>query len=125
MEVDSLKDSASSSEELKAFIIGGRNATPIMVKLLIDDKQLGMQVDMGAAVSSISESTLKSLLPRAILKPTDVTLTMYTQEWLMVLGELMVSVKYNQQKETLPLIVLLGEGPSLIGRNWLNCIRLD
>ena len=91
MGVDSPQDSANNSEELKAFVIGERSAAPIMVNLLIDDKQLAMEVDASAAVSIISESSLKSLLPRATLKLTDVTLTTYTHKRMEVLGELMVS----------------------------------
>ena len=77
MDIDSLEHSASSSEELKAFGIDERNASSIMVKLLIADKQLAMEVSMGIAVWIISDRTSKSLLPQAILKLTDVTLTMW------------------------------------------------
>ena len=34
-------------------------------------------------------------------------------------------VEYNNQKEKLPLEILDGNGPSLLGRNWLNILMLD
>jgi hypothetical protein len=37
----------------------------------------------------------------------------------------MVTVAENQQKATLPLLVVGGDGPSLLGRNWLSEIRLE
>ena len=36
-----------------------------------------------------------------------------------------VLVKYNQQEETLPLLVVKGDGFNLFGRNWFSCITLD
>ena len=34
-------------------------------------------------------------------------------------------MQYEEQRAHLPLFVLKGEGPSLFGRNWLECVRLD
>ena len=111
------------------FFINVRNVAPIMGKLLrvVGDEQLTMEVNMGAAVSIIPESTLQSLLPQATLRPTDVKLTSYVYEQTTVLGELIDSIKYNQQKKTIPLhvFVVADEGPSLLGRNWMNRVRLD
>lgn len=42
-----------------------------------------------------------------------------------VLGECEVQVSYKEQNEVLPLVVVGGSGPDLIGRNWLKFIRLD
>ena len=36
-----------------------------------------------------------------------------------------VGVKYGDQTVTLPLLVIKGEGPSLLGRNWLDVLKLD
>ena len=42
-----------------------------------------------------------------------------------VLGELQAKVQYGQQAKSLVLIVVAGDGPSLMGRNWLQHIQLD
>ena len=42
-----------------------------------------------------------------------------------VLGELQAKVQYGQQSKSLVLIVVAGDGPSLMGRNWLQHIQLD
>ncbi len=34
-------------------------------------------------------------------------------------------VKHNEQAACLPLIVIKGKGPSLLGRDWLSALRLD
>ena len=44
---------------------------------------------------------------------------------MTVMGELLVQVAYKQQCEHLPIVVVAGDGPSLLGRNWLKQIRLD
>ena len=36
-----------------------------------------------------------------------------------------VHVKHSNQEATLPLIVVKGEGPSLLGRNWLSQLKLN
>ena len=45
-------------------------------------------------------------------------LSTYSGEGLQVLGTKMVQVKYEDQVNTLPLIVVEGTGVLLLGRNW-------
>ena len=42
-----------------------------------------------------------------------------------VLGQIQVTVKYQDQVCELPLIVVKGNGFPLFGRNWLKEIRLN
>ena len=37
----------------------------------------------------------------------------------------MVKVTYGNQLKELPLVIVQGQGPSLLGRNWLNVLKLD
>ncbi len=41
------------------------------------------------------------------------------------MGELQVNVSYGDQRAQLPLIVVAGNGPNLMGRNWLKQIQLN
>ena len=57
---------------------------------------------------------------------SSVNLRTYTNEHIQVAGELLVKVQHGQQEaKQLPLIVIQGKGPSLLGRNWLQYVCLD
>ena len=87
--------------------------------------ELPMEVDTGASLSIISESTYHSLIALPELNSTDVTLHTYTGESIVVLGSLEVDVSYEVEMFTLPLIVVQGSGLSLLGCNWLQQIKLN
>ena len=84
-----------------------------------------MEVDTGAALSIISEKTRKTFFPSEKLRPSDLVLKTYTNEPLKVVGTLNVRVQYEDQLKKLVLVVTAGDGPSLLGRNWLNHINLN
>ena len=42
-----------------------------------------------------------------------------------MLGAITVNVQYHEQSATLPLVVVRGSGPTLLGRDWLQKITLD
>ena len=44
---------------------------------------------------------------------------------IKVLGAIVVEVTHNEQKMQMNLHVVAGDGPSLLGRDWLSHIRLD
>ena len=102
------------------------NAKPIVVTVKVNNVDLPMELDTGASLSLISEATYKSFLPALPpLSPTSVVLTTYTGEKILPLGSIDVTVVYQSQESRLPLLVVAGEGPSLIGRNWLEHIQLN
>ena len=69
-------------------------ACTIHVEIAVNKIPLIMEVDTDAAVSLLSEDTLKSKFPEARLQPATVQLKTYTGEPLEVLGELSVEVQY-------------------------------
>lgn len=77
-----------------------------------------MEIDTGAAMSVMSRTQQLALFPSAKLTPSSIVLRTYTTENLHVIGEMIVTVKYQNQQATMPLLVLDGEGPALLGRNW-------
>jgi len=105
--------------------VGVHTSRPIVLELKLNGKQLNMELDTGAAVSLVSEQTYRSQLQGCLLKPSEVQLLTYCGGPISVLGEVEVSVSYEQQQAHLPLVVVKGNGPSLFGRNWLHTIRLN
>ena len=59
------------------------------------------------------------------LQETTLKLRTYTGETLQIHGAIPVDVAYNDQTDTLALLVMEGTGPSLMGRDWLTKVRLD
>ena len=73
----------------------------------------------------ISENTYLSLSALPGLNSTDVTLHTYMGKSIVILGSLEVDVSFEDEIFTLPLIVVQGSGPSLLGCNWLQQIKLN
>ena len=98
---------------------------PLEVDLQLEGKPLRMEVDTGAAVSLVLEKTYHSLFPTVQLQPLTTKLRTYSGEQLTVLGQQEVQVRHGEQMAKLPLLVVKGEGPSLLGPNGLRVFRLD
>ena len=111
--------------EFKMHQVTRTTAEPIMVPLTLNGQVLQMEVDTGAALSLISDATRQALFPREKLHPTKIILKTYTDDPLEVKEKLHMHVQYGDQKEKLALVVVGGNGPSLLGRNWLKYIRLN
>ncbi|XP_014675604.1 PREDICTED: uncharacterized protein LOC106815629 [Priapulus caudatus] len=103
-----------------------RSTPAFMSKMTINGVDVAMEIDTGAAATLISERTYRELLAEWVqLNPTACTLRTYTGEPLAIAGTCVVQVEYNGQRHELPLLVVQGNGPSLLGRDWLCEIKLD
>ena len=109
------------------MVMGVGKCSPdlITVALQLNRKKLDMEVDTGAALSVISESTRLEIFPEETLHPSNLIMKIYTDQRIEVRGTLNIRVIYNNQKQKLVLVVVAGNGPRLLGRNWLKYICLD
>ena len=116
----------SSDSEYQLFVVHVPNSNPLKTTLLVEGHQLTMEIDAGAAVSLVSEETVNSSFMKDLpLHPTDVRLRTYTGEAVQVLGKVMVRVVKDEASVTLPLLVVKGGGTTLLGRDWLQKLKLD
>ena len=95
---------------------------------IINGVELPLDVDTGATVSIISQTTFNRLWDKnnaPKIRPSGARLRTYTGEAIKVVGELEVDVFLNKQKDSLNLLVVEGNGPSLLGRDWLKKVRFD
>ena len=112
-------------EDMSLFHVGSKAERPIHVPVTLDGQRVDMELDTGAAVSIMSEEQQQKLFPKASVQPTNVVLRTYTTERMEVLGELLVKVSYEGQTHKLPLIIVQGKGPALLGRKWLANLKLN
>ena len=98
---------------------------PFEVTVSVQDQPLTMEVDTGASLSIMSEETFRKHWPRVVLQESNVKLKTYSGESVVVLGKMEARVCYEGQQAQLPLHVVKGGSPALMGRNWLAKIELD
>jgi len=101
---------------------------PWRTSVVINGLEVQMEIDTGASVTLVSEATFDTLKTSTTippLEPASIKLRTYTGEEIRTLGTIPVTVEKDGQKVTLPLLVVAGTGPNLIGRNWLAELRLD
>ena len=93
--------------------------------MCIDGVAVSMELDTGASVSLVSEKMFRHLWPSKVLQKSSAVLRTYTGQPLQLVGSVNVSVSYKSQQAQLSLLVVMGDGPSLFGRDWLESITLD
>ena len=125
MEDDTSGESSDSLGDVLALKQTGSKLPPLRVSLQLDDCKITMETDTGASVSIMSEDTYRKIWPKKKLVESSVKLQTYSKEPSPVVGAQDVFVQYEGQSATLPLIVVKGNGPTLLGRNWLGVIRIN
>ena len=115
------EDSPGLVEQPMLQVISRRDGTlpPLEVQGDIDQVSVCMEVDTGASLSIMSGTLIERLWPKRTLVATDVRLCTYLKEAIQVLGCATVQMHYEGQSAHLNLIVVEGDGPTLLGRNWL------
>jgi predicted aspartyl protease len=96
---------------------------PYRVDMYIEGKSVQMEIDTGASRTTISESVYEAKFKHVQLRPTDVLLRSYTGDKVPILGEIFVNVEKQNCK--LALLVVKGKCASLLGRDWLEKVKLN
>ncbi len=111
--------------EYTLHAIPDHKSPPLEVTLKVNSTDLVMEIDTGASLSIISELYYHKKFGNTELEPTEIVLRTYSGENIDIKGVIMVTVIHNSQSATLPLVVVKGNGPTLLGRNWLSELCLD
>ena len=115
---------AESSEELhEVFSVGTkRSDVLIVVDVTIHKIPVRMEVNSGA-FRSLSESKFTSIYPprkAPALRPVSTDLRTYTKEVVPVVGSANVTVGYGNSTHVITLLIVRGEGPTLLSRDWFQ-----
>lgn len=95
--------------------------------VLIQGKEVQMEVDSGASHSLVSQETWRAIEGRAGKIPlvsTGTQLVTWTKEPLEMLGKAIVEVRFKEKCAKLPLLVVNKQGSSLLGRSWFKALGI-
>ncbi len=118
---------------IKEYIrkVNSKNLTkvqPYTVDMQIDGHKVKLEIDTGCSLTVLNEETFKELRKSGKstkIKQTGIKLETYTGQPIEVKGTSQVTVEYQEQKKTLPVVVVAGNGPNLLGRGWLAELKLS
>lgn len=120
------EDDNRSSDEEAVYVLSVKGGPDgYWLTPLLEGRPVRMEVDTGAAVSLVSYAVYKEKLQHLPLQKTSLTLKTYTGESVATKGVVHVTVKVKNQTAKLPLYVVTGNFPSLLGRSWLGVLTLD
>ena len=105
--------------------VNSQPPAPIMVTAAINDVNLEMEVDTGAAVSLLPTSLYQTHFPSHPLRPSKLQLSAYSGDSIQARGVLSVTAAVNGKTERADLYVVDTRGPPLLGREWLMKFPLD
>jgi len=86
--------------------------------------KVDMEIDTGASCSVISQKVYDSLESRPPLLRSLRTIKTFTGETVPLVGEADIIVRYRGRQKLLRVVVTKS-GPSLLGRNWLEQLKLN
>ena len=118
-----VEDNAEPLEYSLFHTQGFHRSPPILITPKVNGVDLTIELDTGTTLSLISEKTYKEIIlaeTALYLQASNAQLKTYTREVIKVLGAIEVEITHNEQKKQLSLLVVAGEGPSLLGRDWLS-----
>lgn len=99
----------------------------VMVTVFVHEQPVNFEMYSGAACTLLGEKTFLAtwLKQPPTLYKLDVHLCTWSRETFSVLGSATVAVPYKDTICNLPLLVVQGEGASLLGRDWFALLGID
>ncbi|XP_075157636.1 uncharacterized protein LOC142230903 [Haematobia irritans] len=114
------------SREHQEYIlsVNRRGMSSIKKTIQIYGTPVEMEIDPGASHSIMSETEFRRKLQDLELRPCS-TVNVRTNHNLQLCGEVDILVSTGMVDKKLTLLVIRGDGPALIGRNWFEELEIS
>ena len=109
-------------------IVRDQASDPLHVQVALNTVQVEMLLDTGASVSLINLPTYQMLQQHKVVAPlqnSSIQLRTYTGQPIRVLGMLPVQAEYMGKLVDVCVHVVEGDGPNLMGRDWLSLLEVN
>lgn len=107
------------------YTLSSKANHPIQLQVTLNGADTIMELDTGASRTIISEATQSEALERESSCPPEVD-RQYSDIHRRKTRKITVELVHKRQHgQDITMLIVKGDGPSLIGRDWLGKIRLD
>ena len=105
-------------------LVSGKSS-PYKISMQVNEKLIEFIIDTGSPVTIIPESIAKQISKFSDLVPPMHELKCYSGQNIDLLGMFDAKILHEKCMHSLPIYVAKGYGPPLLGRNWLERLKLD
>ncbi|XP_041969286.1 uncharacterized protein K02A2.6-like [Aricia agestis] len=125
------ESSESEYDDFFKICVNGSNDKPYVLKIIVNSVPISFEVDTGSKISAINCEFYRKYFSHSKISGTKLKLHSYTGGTIEPLGFIIVSAQCvdahgeTRAARALPLYVIPGGGPPLLGRAWLRCLHLD
>lgn len=106
------------------LVTGGESDRPYYAKLLVNNVKCKFEIDTGSRISVISKIFYDKYFNHMILHKKHLMLKSYTGDTIDTLGYIDTEVRCGPHSAQLKLYVVKNGGPPLMGRTWINKLKL-
>lgn len=121
-------DQEEDDEAYALYSIKDEAQAPLQVQVRVNNIPVSMEFDTGATYSLISEATYEEIAAKGGAGPLQKStkkLKTYTGQAVPLLGTFMAEVQYGEKTRSLSILVVKGDRPNLLGRDWLKAFEVD
>ena len=111
----------SNVRDVELFSIGTEHEDTASETATVIEEPYYVYVGVGCNIRKLYKCRFRKVK----LMPTDYVLRTYNKQSLSVRGYLSVKLKCYMNMCTLKLLVVKGNGPALLGRDWIRTLQLD
>ena len=124
---EELEFASDDEDAYHMFAVRSKSCKPIIRTITINGVPTPMELDTSAAYSVITQITYQRIAQQkgvSDLEPSDLKLRSYSGQLIKVLGQLPVVVTHGEKQYELYVLVVDGEGPDLLGRDWMDVLKI-
>nr|XP_061833859.1 uncharacterized protein K02A2.6-like [Nerophis lumbriciformis] len=122
-------DSSEGEQEMSVHTLNimkmDEDSEGYWVEPMLEGHPVSMQIDTGSKASIISDGVYKKVLRHLPLRQSDTRFKTYLGEPVPMAGMTDVVVQSNNQVRKLPISVVKGDCPAILGRVWLEKMKLS
>nr|XP_061825224.1 uncharacterized protein K02A2.6-like [Nerophis lumbriciformis] len=122
-------DSSEGEQEMSVHTLNimkmDEDSEGYWVEPMLEGHPVSMQIDTGSKASIISDGVYKKVLRHLPLRPSDTRFKTYRGEPVPMAGMTDVVVQSNNQVRKIPIYIVKGDYPAILGRVWLEKMKLS